>query len=102
MAPLYKPPTAVQTRETPLLSVITAIDPGFNRAKYYEPEYRFDNRVSYANPYQRGAYNRLSNDYPVGQQYGGPDPLVIDNLEPTVGNDVPGLYEGIPDGKGWA
>lgn len=62
----------------------------------------FEGRAAYANPYQRGAYNRLSNIYPVGAQYGGPDPLVAAGLAPTVGNAVPGLYQAVPDGKGWA
>lgn len=102
MAPLYKPPTRVVTSPVPYLSLVNQVDPGWARAKYWQIEYAFEGHVLSANPYQRGAYNRLSNDYPVGQQYGGPDPLIIDNLEPTVGNEVPGLYEGIPDGKGWA
>jgi hypothetical protein len=102
MAPLYKPPTAVVTCQQPYLSLVSQADPQWAQRKYWDIEYLTDHRPLMANPYERGAYNRLSNDYPVGAQYGGTDPLVIDNLAPTVGNDVPGLYEAVPDGKGWA
>lgn len=99
---LYRPPTAVVSCPQPYLSLVTQADPNWARHKYWDVEYTFDGRVSYANPYQRGAANRLSNVYPVGAQYGQPDPLYNDNLAPTVGNEVPGLYMGIDDGKGWA
>ena len=99
--PLYKPPTAVVTCETPFLSMVIEADAMWARRKFYEIEYLMDQRPLFANPYQRGAYNRLGNDYPVGAQYGSPDPLITDNLAPTVGNDVPGLYEGVATGS-WA
>jgi hypothetical protein len=98
---LYKPFTAVSTIEQPFLSLITRADPGWARGKYWDVEYEFSNKPYFSNPYQRGSFNRLSNVYPVGQWQGGPDPLVIENLEPTVGNPVPGLYEGVATG-GWA
>lgn len=106
---LYQPPTRVVTSEQPFLSLVTQADPAWSRDKYWAPEYVTSKRIFWANPYQRGAYNRLSNVYPVGQQYGGLDPLVIDNLEPSyvgenmyVANPIPGLYQGVPDGMGWA
>ena len=99
---LYKPPIAVVTREDPYLSLVVQADPDWARYKYWSPEYMTAQRVLWSNPYTRGSFNRLSNVYPVGQQYGGADPLVTANLAPTVGNEVPGLYEAVPDGKGWA
>lgn len=100
-APLYKPFTKVTTREYPYLALVTQADPTWARGKYWDIEYEFANRAYYANPYKRGAYNRLDNTYAVGQPYGGTDPLVAAALAPTVGNDVPGLYEAVPTG-GWA
>ena len=102
MAPLYKPPTAVVTSQTPFLALVTQADPSWQRGKFYEVEYQFSNRAVMFDPYIAGAYGRRTNTYPVGAQYGGPDPNIVDNLAPTVGNEVPGLYEGVPDGKGWA
>lgn len=101
MAPLYKPPTKVVTTQIPYLAMVTQADPDFERRKHREVEYEFSGRVFVSNPYDRGAYDRLSNVYPVGQPYGGLDPLIEANLEPTVGNEVPGLYIGVPTG-GWA
>jgi hypothetical protein len=98
----YNPPTRVITIQQPFLALVTQADPGWAQRKHYDIEYLMDHRALYADPYQRGAYNRRSNVYPVGAQYGGLDPLVINNLAPTVGNATPGLYSGIPDGKGWA
>lgn len=98
----YRPPTRVVTTQVPWLALVTQADPDWARKKYREVEYAFDQRAFFANPNQRGAYNRLGNTYPVGTQYGTPDPLITANLAPTVGNVSPGLYEGIPDGKGWA
>lgn len=102
MAQLYKPQTSVTTCEVPYLALVIQADPAWARRKYWDVEYEFDQRVMMANPYQRGAYNRLSNDYAVGQQYGSLDPLIQEALAPTVGNSVPGLYEGVDDGMGWA
>lgn len=98
----YNPPTKVVTREQPFLTLVTEVDPYWAHAKFREVQYEFQNRVIRYNPYYAGAYSRLSNNYAVGAQSGTPDPLIIDNLAPTVGNASPGLYEGIPDGKGWA
>jgi len=102
MAPLYRPPTQVTTRQEPYLALVTRADPAWSARKYREVQYEFGGRVFYYNPYQWGVYSRLSGTYPVGAQYGGPDPLIAENLEPTVGNPVPGIYEGVDDGKGWA
>lgn len=97
MAPRYQPPTRVVTSEIPFLALVTQADPDWARAKFWEPEYITTQRYIFANPYQRGAYNRLSNDYPVGAQYGGPDYAVYDALAPTVGNPNPGLYSLVYD-----
>ena len=97
----YQPPTRVVTCQTPYLALVSQADRQWARDKYWAPEYEFGQRYSYANPYQRGAYNRLENVYPVGQQYGGLDPLIQAALAPTVGNEVPGLYEGVETGS-WA
>jgi hypothetical protein len=102
MAPLYKPPTSVVTSEMPFLALVQQADPDWARAKFWEPEYITSQRYLMANPYQRGAYNRQSNVYPVGAQYGGPDFQVNSNLKPTAGNSNPGLYSGVDDGMGWA
>lgn len=101
MAPLYKPPTRVVTTEVPYLALVTQYDPDFERRKHREVEYAFQGRVFLGDPYVRGLYNRLDNVYPVGQPYGGLDPAIEANLEPTVGNPVPGLFIGVPTG-GWA
>jgi hypothetical protein len=101
-APLYQPPTRVTTSQLPYLGLVAQADNAWARDKYWDVEYTFSGHVYEANPYVRGLYNRLSNTYPVGAAYGQPDPLVIDNLAPTVGNEVPGLYQAVPDGKGWA
>lgn len=98
---LYKPPTMPTTREQPFLSLVTAVDPYWAHRKFREVEYEFTGRVVTFNPYFSGAYSRLTNVYPVGAQQGGQDPLIINNLAPTVGNTVPGLYTAVPDGKGW-
>lgn len=97
----YSPPTRVVSTETPFLSLVTSVDPYWARGKFYEREYEFTGRVVYFNPYVSGAYGRRTNTYPVGAQQGGLDPLIIAALAPTVGNPVPGLYSGTPDGKGW-
>lgn len=107
MAPLYRPPTAVTTGEFPYEALVTQADPAWARGKYWEPYYIFSGHVFFNNPYTSGPYSRLSNVYPVGAQYGQPDPLIIDNLEPSyagnyVANPIPGLYEGVPDDNGWA
>jgi hypothetical protein len=101
MAPRYQPPTRVQTVQMPYLALVNQSDPDFQRAKFWEPEYLLGNRYSFANRYQRGAYNRQTNTYPVGQQYGGLDPLITAALATTAGNSSPGLYSGVATG-GWA
>lgn len=98
----YSPPTRVTTREQPFLALVTAVDPYWASGKFYEREYEFSGRVIYANPYQVGAYNRRTNTYAVGSQNGGLDPLITAALAPTVGVATPGLFQGVPDGKGWA
>jgi hypothetical protein len=98
----YLPPTRVVTSETPYLTMVTRADPSFQRLKYREVFYEFDHRVFIENSYIQGPYNDYSNTYPVGLQYGGLDPLVVAGKAPTVGNATPGLYEAVPDGKGWA
>ena len=98
----YNPPTKVTTREIPYLALVVTVDPTFERCKYHDVEYAFQGRTFYANPQNRGAYDRLSNVYPVGQPQGSPDPAITAALAPTVGNPVPGLYQGVPDGEGWA
>jgi hypothetical protein len=103
MAPLYKPPTNVTTCAQPFLALVTRADPSFQKYKYREVVWEFDHRVFIENPYQQGIYDGgRSNVYPVGAQYGGLDPLIQAARAPTVGNEVPGLYEAVPDGKGWA
>lgn len=100
--PVYRPPTRVVTTQIPYLALVTQADPDFERRKHREAEYEFSGRAFLADPYQRGAYNRRDNTYAVGQPYGGLDPLVAAALEPTIGNEVPGLYIGVDDGMGWA
>lgn len=97
----YNPPTRVVQRDQPYLSLVTSVDPYWARGKFYEREYEFSGRVVYYNGYVSGAYGRRDNAYPVGSQQGGLDPLIIDNLAPTEGVATPGLFEGVPDGKGW-
>lgn len=97
----YNPPTKGTTTQRPLLALVAAVDPDFERGKHREVEYPFQGRVFLADPYTRGAYNRRSNAYAVGQPYGAPDPLILAALAPTVGNELPGLYEGVATG-GWA
>lgn len=106
---LYKPPTNVVTTQTPFLALVTQADPAWSRDKYWYITYETSKRYFWDNPYTVGSYNRRSNVYPVGQQFDGPDPLVIANLAPSfvgnnnyVANALPGLYQGVPDGKGWA
>ncbi len=99
---LYRPPTAVSTRQFPYLALVSQTDPDFQRRKHREIEYDFPGHVKLADPTVRGSYNNHSNSYAVGQQFGADDPLVTANKAPTVGNATPGLYSGVPDGKGWA
>lgn len=98
----YQPATRVVTLQMPYLALVTRADPEFERRKHREVEYEFAGRNFLADPYRRGAYDRLSNSYPVGQAQGGLDPLVTAALTTTVGNASPGLYSGTSDGKGWA
>lgn len=101
MAPLYKPPTKGTAKEMPWLALVSAADPDFQRKKHREVEYEFSGKCFVADPYVRGAYNDHSNVYAVGQPFGGDDSAVVNNKAPTVGNSNPGLYQGVPDGKGW-
>lgn len=106
MAPLYRPPTKVVTTEIPYLAMVTQADPEFERNKHRESQ-RWQFRLSgggphYVDPQTQGAYNRRDNSYAVGQPYGGLDPLIEAALAPTVGNTVPGLYQGVDDDNGWA
>lgn len=102
-APLYKPFVKTTVRQYPYLALVTQADPDWARRKAYDIEYEFPNGKAYwALVLKRGAYNRLSNTYAVGQPQGAPDPLVAAALAPTVGVPTPGLFVGTPDGKGWA
>lgn len=98
---LYRPPTRVVTIEMPYLALVSQADPDFERRKHREVEYEFNGRAFLADPYIRGAYDRLSNSYAVGQPYGAPDAAISAALAPTVGNTSPGLYQGVPTGP-WA
>lgn len=89
----YNPPTKVTSRNMPYRALVTQIDPDFERAKHREIEYAFSRRAFFGDPDQRGANNRRSNVYAVGQNYGGLDSAVEAALAPTVGNSVPGLYK---------
>jgi hypothetical protein len=102
MASLYKPNIRVATTQMPYLALVSSADPEFQRRKHREVEYEFQGQVFVANPYVRGAYNNHSGTYAVGQPFGADDPLVLAAKAPTVGNSTPGLYQGTPDGKGWA
>ena len=90
---LYKPNTKVTSTSMPYLALVTAADPQFERLKHREVEYEFQGRVMVADSYVRGANNSNSGIYPVGQPYGGLDPLVV-AARP--------MFSGTPDGKGWA
>ena len=99
----YLPPTRVVTVEKPWLALVNQADPEFQRRKHREVEYvTSSGRTFVADPYNRGAANRRSNVYAVGQPYGGLDAAVTAALAPTVGNPVPGLYKGTDDLAGWA
>lgn len=102
MAPLYKPPIRGTMTQMPYLALVTQNDPDFERRKHREVEYEFTGRAFLGDPYVRGLYNRLSNVYAVGQPYGGLDAVIEAALAPTSGVAVPGLFAGVPDGKGWA
>lgn len=100
---LYKPPTRVSSTSMPYLALVTAADPGFQRAKHREVEYETSGgKVFFGDPTTRGSANSHSGVYPVGQPFGADDPLVTAAKAPTVGNATPGLYSGTDDGKGWA
>lgn len=99
MAPRYQPPTRVTTLQMPYLALVTRADPEFERRKHREIEYEFAGRVFIGDPSRRGPYDRLSNIYPVGQPFGGLDPLITANLAPTTGNPSPGLYQGVAAGS---
>ena len=101
---LYSPPTKGTLCEEPYLALVTRADPDFQRYKYREVFYVFDHRRAFIeNPYVQGAYDGgRTNVYPVGTQYGGLDPVIQAAKAPTVGVATPGLFEGTPDGKGWA
>lgn len=104
----YLPPTRVVTTETPFVALVTQADPAWSRDKYWYITYETSKRYFWDNPQTVGAYNRRSNVYNVGQQFGGLDPLVEAALAPSyvgeneyVANEVPGLYEGVATGS-WA
>lgn len=99
---LYKPATKVTSVPFPYLALVTRSDPDFERKKHREVEYAFSSKVFLNDPYTSGPYSRKTNVYQVGQPSGGLDPLITAALAPTVGNAVPGLYVGTPDGNGWA
>lgn len=101
--PLYRPPVKPATRTIPLLALIGQVDPDFMQSKAREPEYYEGSslRPRMVSPNTRGAYNRRSNTYAVGQPYGALDTAIEAALAPTVGNEVPGLYEGVATGS-WA
>lgn len=102
MAP-YRPPTKIVTLERPWLAMVNQADPESAFRKHREVEYELSSgKVLVADPYNRGAYNRRSNVYDVGQPYGGADAAITAALAPTVGVETPGLYEGVDDGQGWA
>lgn len=92
MAPLYKPPTRVTSREMPYLALVTQMDPEFERDKHRQIEYEFVGHPKYADPHFRGSYNNHSNVYAVGQPYGADDPDVL-AARP--------MFSGVPT-KGWA
>ncbi len=96
---LYLPPTKGQLCEQPYLALVSRADPDWQKYKYREVFYEFDGRrVFVENPYNQ-LYNDNSNVYPVGQAYGGLDPLRLAAKAPTVGNPVPGLYQGTATGS---
>lgn len=101
--PLYRPSVKHATKTIPLLALIGQVDPDHNQRKFREPEYYEGAglRARMVNPTKRGAYNDNSNVYAVGQPYGGPDTAKVAAKAPTVGNDVPGLYQGVATGS-WA
>lgn len=102
----YNPPTRVTTVERPWLSVVNQNDPEGAALRYRQLEAWEGGepigRPRYFNPQTRGAYNRRSNVYAVGQPHGDADAAITAALAPTVGNTTPGLYEGVDDGAGWA
>lgn len=97
---VYKPSNGVSRRDIPYRVIVNQADPDFERAKHAQPEYIFGGRAFFADPTRRGAYNRLGNTYPIGASQGAPDPAVTAALAPTVGNDVPGLYQSVAT-PGW-
>lgn len=101
--PLYRPQVKHATKTIPLLALIGQVDPDHNQRKFREPEWYEGAgvRPRMANPTKRGAYNDYANAYDVGQPYGGLDTEKVAAKAPTVGNDVPGLYEGKITGS-WA
>lgn len=91
---LYRPPTRVSSIQVPYLALVTSNDPQFERRKHREVEYEVSSgRVLLADPYTRGSFSNHSNVYPVGQQYGADDPLIV-AARP--------MFSGTPDGRGWA
>jgi len=65
---LYRPPIVPTTIQMPLIALVTRSDPDFQRQKYREVEYEFENKVFLANPYTAGSANNNPNIYPVGTQ----------------------------------
>lgn len=94
MAPRYNPPTRVTETQRPYLALVTAFDPEWSRAKFWDYEYELaSGKVLMANPYTRGAYNHLGNVYPVGQPMGTPDPAIPTASDVTAGVETPGLFK---------
>lgn len=99
----YNPPVRNPTKTITWLALVSQADPDWASGKHRETEYQFSNgKRFFGDPAIRGAANRFSNSYAVGQPYGAADLLITAALAPTVGNAVPGLYSGIDDLMGWA
>lgn len=99
--PRYNPPVKHPTRQIPLLALIGRVDPEYQRDRRREIEYVTSGRVFRADDRVRGPYNDHDNTYTVGQPFGGDDAAKVAAKAPTVGNEVPGLYEGVAT-DGWA
>lgn len=99
----YNPPTRVVTVQKPWLALVNQADPEYARSRRNEVDHITSSGRSFkCDPLMRGAYNRRSNVYAVGQPYGVADAAITAALAPTVGVVTPGLFEGVDDGAGWA